>query len=236
MSFGHGKSAVIMMSGYRMDNYLNSFDPSLAADTAETTVFNSSNYKSYLGGNKDATFSAEGLFDEDNMDSTLNTALGSTAAKVWSYWPQGASTGKFGIGMQCLKTAYNIKTPIDGVVSISIEGQSKIARDRIVSLFHGTVSTSSGNGNNNDNAAATTVGGIGYIQRTDTGGGTIATAVIQHSSAASSWATLLSFAAASARTGERVAVAGSVKRYTRYKYTLSGTTVAATANVGFCRK
>lgn len=236
MSFGHGKSAVALMSGYRMDNYLNSFDPSLTADTAETTVFNSSNYKSYLGGNKEATFTADGLFDEDTMDATLNTALGSTAAKVWSFWPQGASTGNYGIGMECLKTSYDIKTPIDGVVSISIEGQSKIGRDRIVSLFNNSVSSSSGNGNNNDNAAASTIGGVGYIQRTDTGGGTIATAVIQHSSATISWATLLSFSAASARTGERVAVSGAVKRYTRFKYTLSGTTVAVTANVGFCRK
>lgn len=239
LSFGHGKNTEVLMSGLRLSNYLNSIDISRSADTAESTVFNSSGFKSYVSGNKDATLSAEGLFDGSpgSAESTLNTALGSSAAKIWTVWPQGSDTGKFGWGMSAYQTSYDISSPVDGVVSISVDSQSNVAFDRPVSLFGlASISSSSGNGNNNDNTSATTNGGVGYIQRTDTGGGTIATAVIQHSSAAATWATLVSFSAASAQTGQRVAVSGSVKRYTRFKYTLSGTTVAATVNVGFYRK
>lgn len=237
MSFGHGKAAVVLMSGVNMSNYLKSFEAPQSADTAETTVFNSSGAKSYVPGNKDATLSGEGIFDAANIDNTLKTALGSTTPKVWTYWPQGASTGSYGYGLKTYQTAYNITSPVEDVVSLSVEGQSKVGSDRVVSLFNlSNIASSCGNGNNNNYGAASTKGGVGYIQRTDTGTRML-TPIIQHSSAGSSWATLLSFTASTGKGGERVDVSGSVKQYTRLKYNISsGSTKAVTVNVGFSRR
>jgi len=231
-----GKSSVILMDGRDMGDYLSSIDLARSGSALDATVFNSSENKEYIaGGLVDASLSGDGLFDSQNIDSTLNSALASTAAKVWTYWPQGMSTGSFGYGMQALETKYDIKTPLEEVVSMSIEAQSKVAADRIVSLFNGVISSSSGNGATN--AGTSSVDGmVGYIQRTDTGAGNIATAVIQHTSG-STWATLITFSAVSAQSGQRVATGSTaIKKNVRFKYTMSDSTATATANVGFSRK
>jgi len=251
MSFGHGKQAVILMSGFRMDSFLNSFDTSKTGDTAETTVFNSSDVKSYVPGKVDATLSAEGLFDGSitGIDSTLASALASSSEKVFTHWPQGTSTGSFGVGMKTHQTTYDISTPIDDVVSTSIEGQSNMGRDRVESLFElSTISTSSGNGATNTNStvngstAGSIKGAVGYLQKTDTSTGTITAASIQHSSCdiAASFGDLITFAAvgSTVRSGQRVATGSTnVKRYTRFKYTLgSSNHDSIVVNVGFSRK
>ena len=234
-AFGHGRQASVYQNGYDMSNYLNSVTHSASVDTHETTVF-SSTAKTYLVGLVDGSLSAEGLFSSTGIDSTLNTLVGSTAGSVWSEYPQSSAVGSYGMGMAALNTAYEITTPVDGVVSLSVEGQSKMGRERIVSLRAKADASTSGTGTSNDNTAASTEGGSGYLHRFDTNSRT-ATIVVQHSSAGSSWATLLSFAATTGRNGQRVPVSGSVKRYVRHSLSLStNSTAAVNFQVGFYRK
>jgi hypothetical protein len=233
-----------------MDNFLNSVDSSKTGEAAETTVFNSSDVKSYVAGKEDATLSAEGLFDGSitGIDSTLASALASSSEKIWTVWPQDSSTGNFGYGITAHQTAYDISTPIDDVVSISLEAQSNVSRDRLESIFElSTISTSSGTGATNTNStvngstAGSAKGAVGYLQKTDTSTGTITAASIQHSSCdiAASFGDLVTFAAvgSTSRSGQRVATGSTdVKRYTRFKWTLgSSNHNSIVLNVGFSR-
>lgn len=238
-TFGHGKSSVVLANGVNFSNYLNSIETPMEVDTAETTVFNSSGAKSYIPGLKDATLSAEGFYDgsSGSVDSILTSVLGASTPIVWTWYPQGTAAGNYGYGMQTIETSYSLSSPVDEVVTISVEGQSKSGgRDRVESLLALTAETTSGNGSSDDNAAATTNGGVGYFQRTDNSTKGV-TPVIQHSSAATSWATLVAFSSGTAKGGQRIAVAGSVKRYTRASWTITGSTlVSTTLHFGFNRR
>ncbi len=67
-----------------ISSYLTSIDFSQSADTAEVTTFNSTGRaKIYVPGNKDATFSAEGIYDPV-VDGYLNGIVGLT--KAYSYY------------------------------------------------------------------------------------------------------------------------------------------------------
>lgn len=236
MSFGHGKNTKVYANGYDLGDYLSNISTPGTADVVETSVFNSS-AKTYISGHKDATLSAEGFFDgdADAVDEAFNTALGSTD-NVWTWYPQGDSIGSYGYGMETIKNSYEITSPIDGVVSVTAEGQSHVGRDRIVSLHAmSQESSSSGSASSVDNTSATTEGGIGYLQVEAVSGGTLA-ATVQHSSAGSTWSELISFTGTTGRTAERKTATGEVKRYVRAAWELSSSSATATFNIGFRRK
>lgn len=237
----HGKNTEVFMDGFQMSNILNSIETPVTVDTAETTVFNSSGVKTYVTGNADATITAEGFWqgsssDALSVDGILTTALETSGLNVWSYWPEGTSTGKFGYGVTSIETGYSITSPIDGTVDVTIDGQVSNGRVSLESLRSLSAASTSGNNASDDNTAATTNGGVGYLQRiTNSTRGLLP--AIQHSAAGTTWDDLIAFSSDVARDGQRIAVAGEVKQFTRSEHTLStGSTTAVIFQVGFHRK
>jgi len=237
----HGKGTKILMDGWDMGNVLNSVETPLTADTAETTVFNSSGTKTYVVGVQDATLSAEGFFvsssSDGSVESTLAGALSSSDLNVWTWWPNGTSTGNAGFGVTAIETGYTITSPVDGTVDISIEGQVSDGRDRLRSLrILSCGVTSTGNGAGVDGVSASTQGGIGYFQRV-TNSTNDFKVIIQDSNNNSTFDNLISFTSGTGRTGERIAVAGEVKRYVREVHTTTGALgTAINFSAGFSRK
>jgi len=228
----HGKGTIVLMD-----------ETPVTVDVAETTVFNSAgDSKEYVTGNADATLTAGGFWpasssDSLSVDATLSAALATSSLNVWTYWPDGTSTGKFGYGVTSIETGYTITTPVDGTIDVSVDGQVSDGRDRIESLR--TLScgvTSTGNGASDDNGAASTNGGIGYLQRITNSTNDFDVA-IQHSAVGTTWDDLIQFSSGTGRTGERIAVAGTVKQFTREVHTTTGALgTAIFFNVGFRRK
>jgi hypothetical protein len=237
----HGKGTVVLMDGWLMSDVLNSIETPATVDTAESTVFNSSGSKSYVTGVADATLTAEGFFVSSSSDSsvedTLHSALPTSSLNVWTWWPEGTSTGKFGFGLTSIETGYTITNPVDGTIDISVDGQVSDGRDSIESLRRLSCgATSTGNGASDDNTVATTNGGIGYYQRTTNSTNDFLVA-IQHSAVGTTWDNLIAFSSGTGRTGERIAVAGTVKRFTREVHTTTGVLgTAINFSVGFKRK
>ena len=238
----HGKNTKLLMDGWAMHDVTNSFDNPATVDTAETTVFNSSGSKSYVTGVADATLTAEGFFvsssSDGSVEDVLHSALPTSGQNVWSYWPAGTSTGNAGRGMTSIETGYTITSPVDGTIDISIDGQISDGADRIISLqLLSCAVTSTGQGVGLDNTAATTNGGIGYYQRTSGSTNDILVA-IQDSNNNSTFADLIAFSSGSSRSGQRIAVAGTVKQYVREVHTTTGPAISAgiNFNVGFRRK
>ena len=235
-----GKNTKVILDGWPMHDILNSIETPATVDTFETSVFNTSGAKTYVPGNSDATLSAEGFFvsssSDSSVESTLASAISSTGSQVWTWWPDGTSTGKTGYGLTSFETGYTITSPVDGTVDISIEGQVTDGRDTIESLRSLTGASTTGNSASDDNTAATTNGGIGYLQRTSNSTRGLLPA-IQHSAVGTTWDDLIAFTSDASRDGQRVAVAGEVKRFTRSEHTLStGSTSSITFQVGFRRK
>lgn len=242
----HGKSVDVFMSGFNMGDVLNAVDTPMTIDTAETTVFNSTQgRKSYVSGHSDATLTAGGLYSgtTDGLSQDLLDFLQGTTEQVWTWYPKGDAIGNFGHGMSTLETGYNITSPVQGVVETSIDGQSNTARERVESLGTLTVVSSSANGTADDNTAATTNGGVGYLQRITNSTTRLTAASIQHSNNNSTWDDIVAFTTTptgAKNGGERVlASAQGIKRYTRYKVTVSTTgppaSTAMQVQFGFVR-
>lgn len=227
-TFIHGKDAVVYQNENDLTGYLRQVSTSAEVETAESTTF-ADDDKTYVAGLADATLSAEGLFDA-TFDGNLSTITGSGTKSVWSIYPAGDAIGNAGKGYSLDITSAERTAEIGDVVMVSLEGQSSVGTERVVSHKALGQITASGTATVVDNAAASTTGGHGYIHATAVSG-TVAVKV-QHSSDNISYVDLVSFTNLTAPSAERVTVTGNVNRYTRLVYTATSGTATFVAGFG----
>lgn len=239
MAFDHGSKAKVYCNGYDLTRYLTSVSISGEQEAVEATTLGST-AKTYVPGLQDATISAEGIHSPaiGEIEDVIQAALGSGNESTWCYYPQGDALGASGYGLGAYITSYEVESPVDDVVSVTAEAQSARGLDNIISLHQLVAKTSTGTGMQVDNLTATTNGGVGYLQVTAVSGtGPSLTVKIQHSADGSTWADLITFSAVTASNkAQRIAVTGTVNRYIRASWTISGTSPSFTFNVAFARK
>lgn len=233
MAASHGKNAKVFANGYELSGYLKSAGITKTADVAESSALGDS-AKTYVAGMKDATFAGEGMFDgaADAVDQVLAAALGTDGSEL-VYLPVGDTLGTFGYGMQSTQTSYSATSPVDDVVSISVEAQSSTGGERLITHHALAARANTANGTSVDGAAATTAGGVGYLQATVIGGTPTGTIKLQDSADDSTFADIITFTdVTAARASQRVEIAGTVRRYTRATWAVSGGTVTFWAGLG----
>ena len=244
MAFKHGSKARVYVNGHDLTGYLRSFTSSGSRDSAETTTFGKT-AKTYVPGLKDATLSAEGVYDGDPkaVDEVLSTALGQDQESLWTWFPQGDSAiGNVGYGFAAHATSYEVESPVDDVVSVSVEAQSKVGKERVQALHPIKEETANGQGTSLDGGASSTNGGVGYLHVTNLSGTNPTLDVtIQHSDdngASDPWSALITFTQVTqANTAQRIEVSGTVKRYVRVTWAIGGTgSPKATFVAAFGRK
>ncbi len=236
MAFSHGSNARVYVNGYNLSPYLRSATGSAAVDTAETSAFGTS-AKTYVVGMRDATVAFEGMFDgsASAIDDILSAALGAATFPIVVHMVNGDAEGRVGSGFEAIETTYEVTTATDDVALVSGEAQSRTGYERIISLHPLTQRSAGGNGTGQDNGALTSVGAVGYLQVTQSTGGTL-TAKVQHSVDNSVWVDLITFTNATAIGSQRVATGTgvTVNRYLRSIWTLSAGT--ATFFIGAHRR
>jgi hypothetical protein len=80
---------------------------------------------------KDATLSAEGLYDGDTdaVDQLLSGILsGANYGNNLIWFPAGNIVGGIGYGLNMIQTAYNVMGTKDDAVKISVAGHSNVGR------------------------------------------------------------------------------------------------------------
>lgn len=238
MAFKHGSKARVYVNGYDLSAYLKRMRATGDSDVHDTTCFNAV-AKEYAPGLKDATLSAEGLFDGDTggIDEILHAALGNQTS-IWTWYPQGDNAvGDNGYGFDAIETAYEVETPVEDLAVISADAQSKVGRERIRSLHPLSEESATGNGAALDNGGPTSNGAVAYLQVTDLlGTAPTLDVTIQHSPDNLTWSDLITFTqVSSAHVSERKTFSGIVERYVRVVWTPSS---GATAkfNVALGRK
>jgi hypothetical protein len=228
MAFSHGKDAKVFANGRRISDYLRSFSTPASRDQAESSTYISS-WKAYTAGMIETTFAASGIFDGGTaaVDEQLQATFGTTGA-IWTFFPYGSDAGKYGYGWAASENSYEIDAPVDDVVSVSVEcvSASGYGRQRVRSLHdEQTARSTSGTSSSQDNGTATALGGAAYLHVPAFSGSGTATIKIQDSANDSTYADLFTFAAVTAAgTAQRIelAAAGTVARYTRVVWTLTG--------------
>lgn len=234
MAFSHGKSSGVYINGYNLSPYLQSVNPQMSAETAEVSTFGSTS-KSFIPGIKDATLSADGFWTglAAQADVILRTALGGSGR--WTWWPAGDAIGSRGYGAETLINAFSCMATLDDAVRITAAAQATgYGAESLVSLRALAQATVSWTGTAVDNGASSALGGSAYLQVT-AATGTIEISIRHSNDNFSADDTeLVAFTPATGVTSERVAFAGTVKRYVRGVATLAGGE-SITFNIGIHR-
>lgn len=228
MAFTHGKRARVYMDATNMSDYMRSIEVSAESDTAESSVFGA-DYKQYVNGLRDATLSGEGILDAV-QDGIANATLGATSRSTWQAYFAGDTIGLRGRGLSCDTTSYSPSSPLDDVVQFTIEAQSSVGADPIVSHHAHSQETTSGTATSVDNTASTTRGAVGYLNVTAISGTAVIT--LQDSADNSTFVDLVSFGTITAPGGYRATTAGTVDRYTRLVHTHAAGTITFVAGLG----
>lgn len=224
MAAVHGRKTRVYINGYDLTGFYRKAESELTREVAESTVFNQDD-KTYLPGLRDATASLEGLYDGavDGIAEVLHAAL-SADPTLLVICPQGDALGNVAHGLSTLATKYALDASKDDIVTLSNEVQSSAGRDRLLVQHALGSEVASGQSASIDNGAASTNGGVGYLHVPDIAGITSLAVVIEDSADGSTgWATILTFAGVTADRGrERVEITGTVRRYTRARWTFTG--------------
>lgn len=213
MAGTHGKDARVYIQGYDLSSLLTSVAPDMSTDVAEISGLGSTD-KSYVAGQNDATLALDGIFDgaANQTDEVLEAALGVSPCVV-CWLPQGDGFGKTVYGFSAIETAYGPTTSIDDAGKFTAAMQSSVSAERGVILHALGAEVTTGDGTAHDNGAATTAGGAAYLQATAATGATVIK--VRDSADNVTFADLVTFTSFAARTKERVAISGTIRRYTR---------------------
>lgn len=234
-NFVHGKGAKVLANGYDVSAYFKTASSKSSVDTAEVTAFGNTS-KAYIPGVEDGTFSVDGYYDASltGIDAQMSTILGTST--VWSIIWQGDAIGNRGYGAQTITKGVETGADIGGAVTLKAEAQNTGGTDPIVVLHALGAETSGGNGTQVDNTVATTNGAVSYLQVTAKSGTVSLVAKVQHSTDGSTWADLVTHTTVTTgNVAERIAVTGTVNRYLRALWTISGSAPSATFHLAAAR-
>lgn len=235
MAFVHGKSTAVLVDQYNLSAYFNSADYSTTLETGEVTAFGAT-AKAFLPGLLAGSVSLTGFFDSATAgaDAILQAALSASTAKVVSIAPQGVGTvGNRATLGTALETTYQVSAPVGDIVSASAEMEATGGLWGGVVLADLVARTTSSNTTAVDNAASSASGGVANIHVTAVSFTNVVVKV-QHSPDNSTWADLITFTTLTAVGSENKTVTGTIDRYTRAIWTLTG--ASFTAAVTFARK
>lgn len=238
MAFAHGSLARVYVNGFDVSAYLQTASVAKSADTAETTTFQSA-AKTYIAGLTDATFSLDGLFDRTAgaSDVVLNAALG-TDSQIITVLPAGDTIPATGYGGSGYGAAYDVQAGIGDAVKVSASVQSAVGAEAVTSQHALASRTTSGTATVVD-VGATHVDGTGYVAYLHCTAMPAGTVIVKLQDSADnstyadiSGATFTNLTTASANTAQRLATAGTVRRYTRAVWTATSGTATFWCGLG----
>lgn len=218
MTFVAGKTSKVLVNGFDLSAFLNKADADGSADMLDVTAFGNGS-KNYIAGLLDAELSFEGFFENTpttGLDAVAAAILGSGTVGAVSYMPGGDAIGARGVSALSLESNYKIGSAVGEVVSAALTFKTNTGQEPVISLHALGAETGVVNSASVDNLALSTAGGAGYLHVPSAVALTTATIKIQHSVDNSVWVDLITFAAVTAAPNyQRIAVAGTVNRYTR---------------------
>lgn len=228
----HGKNAKIYANGYStLRNYLQKISLSMSAESPEDTVIGATARSRVADGIVDGSISLDGNYDDTASASMaqVEAVLGSQDV-VYNVLPFGDSAlGDYGLGLITVNNDFKITGSYDDKVSFSAGGDVSGGHGIEVTrtLVPLAAKTTSSNSTTLDNSAATTNGGSAYIHCTAATALTSIVVTIKGSATGSfggEETTIGTFTTiTAANNAERIDFSGTVPRYIRAYWTLTGT-------------
>jgi len=249
MPFVHGRQTRLLVNGHDLSAYFQNVDVDASAELIDTTTFQAA-AKQFLLGYRDGKISCQGLYeskadaalaiDRNAVDDILAPLLGADTNQLVLIAQDDLTAGSASATTLQAKTLkYSITSPYNGAVSCMAEMQATEAgvRSGIALNALSTPITATSSGAAQDNTAATTTGGVAQVHvKAATGTTPSLTAIIEDSAdGTTGWATVGTFAAQTAVGAAAMTIAGTIRRYVRASFTVSGTTPSFSAVVVLSR-
>lgn len=220
MSFTPGFKARILNGDFSLSAKLAEVTAGTTVEMLDPTTFADDGYKRALPGLDGSQFSCEGFVDaEAHTDS-----VAWTAAQPFTYGPSGIALGSPVVMVNAFKSDFEVGTQVAGIASFSLTGQTDGETCFGYSLHDLTAETGSSSSTGFDQTvASTTNGGVAHLHVTAFTGFSQVIFTIEDSANNSTWATIGTHATVTAIGSERLAIAGTVRRYVRVTWVKTGT-------------
>lgn len=235
-----GKHTKVWMGGYHLTTRISDVKPSSNYGEVEASGYTQDH--NYMKGQAEGAMVLDGYYNQSTGSTHLALrSAGTDGGHVISLW-LGNNTNTPAVGDQTVSLYveqfnYQPNADLKGVIAVHAEFKSKGYPLEFGVLLADATITANGNQSSVDNAAGTTAGGVGFLHILDVSSGDAITVKVQHSTDNSSWSDLLTFALTGSTVGsERKEVSGTVNRYIRASYTVTGSSISFPIAVAFCRK
>lgn len=221
MAVVHSKKTRILLGSLHVSPYAVSVEAGWQQNTLDTTVLTDTS-KTFLLDDEEATFAAAG-YHEIAAHPTFATWKASGASTPVTFGPSGFGHSSEVWLLETLNTAVNTSAARGQVAAFAITGQPTGPIDLGVSLHDLEAETADESGSSHDGSAATTGGAVAHLHVTAFSGISAADIIVEDSANNTDFATIGTFTQVTAATSQRLTIAGTVRRYTRYGLDVTGT-------------
>ena len=187
-----------------------------------------------------SALSGSGWYSSDTIDYIQRLRGMATTTRIVVGGMEGRSVGAHFWGYQAVDGSIDPDTGNKAFTKFNFENPLKAGTLEWGKVLEGgtTARTSTGTGSNLDNSTSSSGGGVGYFQALSLTGSGSLTGKVAHSTDGTTFADLITFTACTAElastAGQRSTVTGTVNRYLRAAWTISGFT-STNLFVGFKR-
>lgn len=232
MAFVPSTKSRLLLGDFHLATYTTNISLTSESDMLDTTVLTDTS-KQFIVGQNTSTLAASG--HHDLAEFTDLTSFKSAAVTPFTYAPSGWAVGSEAVLVNVLESDFETSAPISGTVDWSLSAQTSGLTDIGYSLADLAAVTSDTNGTSHDGTAATTGGGVGHLHVPAFSGFSGVVVTIQDSADNSVWATIGTFTTVAGLTSERLEIAGTIRRYVRAAFDVTGTG-SVTAQVSYARR
>lgn len=236
MGFVHGKDAEIWLGGMDVSSFFNDLGFSADVDTADASTFKR-RWKRNLEGLAAASVDLGGVWDPSFGD--LRDLIGLDAGAVLTIGPGGmAAVADLARLILPLSTSYKESAKVGDVVAFA----SSVVADGDVGfgvVLHPMIAEDADDVGTTHVGplGGTTAGAIAHLHVTDVSAGDDIDVILEDSANGSDWAPIAggAFANLDAPGAERLVIPGTIRRYTRASWDVTGASVAIIFGVALAR-
>lgn len=224
MSRVHSKSSRVLVNEYAVSSDVTGYTCTHMRALSRATTLTDEG-ETYRPGLLSGAMALRALFDTaaTGLYDITRGAVGTDDGYLVLVAPEGLTVGTPAFTTVSDLSGLAADAAVADLVTTTIDATPDNGVDWGPILHALTAETATGDGTSVDETAATANGGIAQLHVTAFSGLTNIVIKVEHSSDNSNWSDLATFATVTAATKERVTFTGTVNRYVRAQWTVTGT-------------
>lgn len=239
MAFINAQQTRILYGAEAIASVVRDVKPSVQRDMLDVSTLADTS-KAYIPGIAEWSLSISGMFDNTtgagSVLDQMTSVLSASDTVATSIAPNGFTAGYPVWLLPTKEITYEVGAQVGDAVGFSLALGAASTPAIGISLADIATMTATTTGASQDNSASSTNGYVAHLHVTDSAGTTPSLiTTIEHSTNNSTWSTLATFSTLTTYGSQTLSGTGTVNRYVRVKYTISGTTPSFTAQVSFGR-